>query len=650
MLKTARQQKALLLTFTLIIAASLILSNLLTLSTPTVAAAEGSAFTLKGASVSANCFVPTAHSYYPNAWQLLKAAGVNWVRVSGGTEGDVNHFNIKNYPNEWAQNLDSFLAQAASYGIKVSFGSLGNPHDTLFGIRSPGTSDQSDPNAEFTSISDAKAMIDQLAGNNNLHHNFITDSRVLGWVTSNEVYIGPSTSSNPNSDGPFILDWNLQLLDYIRSLGGKAWIASPTVVDGSSDGYDFAQVAPLLTGHVDYLEAHYYKEWELVTYYSNGDGTYDWTGFQAFYETLLMETMVTVRGSFPLENVLLGEFGMWLGSGSDVGVTHSFTNQDRQNYYHAVLSAAKAAGLLNVCQHDFFEQANIGVNDYAIVNLNSKDFFTSDAADAILPAYGSTSISIVASSTNVPINSAVIFSGTVTPLKSGATITFAVQYQEGSWSNLSSVTTNSESQFSYTWTCTTAGTYTVKATWGGDAVAAAGESNSIAVTVESLHRSITLNVFPSEVSEGNSVTLSGYVSPPQSSLYITLYYATVSGGWNFLEQTQSNSAGYFVYYWNATNAGSYQVKAVASGDSNADVAESGIFQVSVTQTSTIPELPLNSPFVAVLVVALILVTLIASVNFYSKARTKPAGVPMKNRLELFSLFPQVHAKKNLHAL
>jgi hypothetical protein len=72
---------------------------------------------------------------------------------------------------------------------------------------------------------------------------------------------------------------------------------------------------------VDYLEAHYYKEWELVTYYSNGDGTYDWTGFQAFYETLLMETMVTVRGSFPLENVLLGEFGMWLGSGSDVGVT-----------------------------------------------------------------------------------------------------------------------------------------------------------------------------------------------------------------------------------------------------------------------------------------------------------------------------------------
>ena len=95
-------------------------------------------FSLRGAAVSANCLAPSARSYFPNGWQLLKDAGVNWIRVSGGTEGDVNHFNIQNYPNQWAQNLDNFLAQADSYGIKVSFASVGSAYGTLFGIRSPG--------------------------------------------------------------------------------------------------------------------------------------------------------------------------------------------------------------------------------------------------------------------------------------------------------------------------------------------------------------------------------------------------------------------------------------------------------------------------------------------------------------------------------
>jgi hypothetical protein len=614
--KTIGKRKAILLTVTLILVCTLLLSTLFMLF-PTTTAASSYGFNLRGASVSANCFVPTAQSYYPNAWQLLKAAGVNWIRVSGGTEGDVNHFNIKNYPNEWAQNLDNFLAQADSYGIKVSFGSLGNPHDTLFGIRSPGTSDQSDPNAAFTSISDAKAMIDQLAGNNNLNHNFLTDDRVLGWVTSNEVYIGPSTSSNPNYDGPFILDWNLQLLDYIRSKGGKAWMSSPTVVQGSSDGYDFAQVVPLVAGHVDFLEAHYYKEWELMTYYHNG-GIYDWAGFQEFYKDLLISEMVNVRGNFSLDNVLLGEFGMWLGSGSDVAVTHTYTAQERQNYYQAVLSAAKAAGITNLCQHDFFEQANIDVNDYALVNITSKNFFSNDAADVLLPAYGSTSISLTASTSDTLVGSPITFSGTVTPSRNETTITLSVCPQGGSWTTLYSVTTNSESNFSYNWTCTTAGTYSIKASWPGDSIAAAGESDPVTVTVKTQNSSITLNAFPSEVPAGGSVTLSGTVTPPRSNLPVTLYTAYAGGAWTFLGQTQSDASGYFAYSWVTSNAGSYQLKATTQGDSIAGPAESDVHTVNVT--SDIPEVPLTSRFVVLVVLA---VTVSVLMLILVKIRSKP---------------------------
>lgn len=349
-------------------------------------------FTLRGASVSANCFVPTSQSYYPNAWQLLKNAGVNWIRVSGGMEGDVNHFNMVNYPGEWAQNLDDFLTQAASYGIKVSFTSLGNIHGTLFGIVPPGISDQSDPNAAYTPISQAKAMIDQLAGNNSLHHNFIMDPRILGWVTSNEVYIGSQTNSNPNRDGPFILKWNLQLLDYIRSKGGKAWISSPTVTENVSD-YDFAKTISLIGGHVDFLEAHYYEEPELLTYFKISDGTYNWTSFRDYYKNLLLNQMVNVRGNFSIHGILLGEFGMSLGPSSDFGFTSNFTSQDRINYYQAILVAASDAGLQNVCQHDFFEQANTNINNYAIVSLSSKNFYPHDAGAILMEAYGGVSSS-----------------------------------------------------------------------------------------------------------------------------------------------------------------------------------------------------------------------------------------------------------------
>jgi hypothetical protein len=358
-------------------------------------ASTGYGFTLRGASVDANCFVPSAQSYYPNTWQLLQKAGINWIRVNGGTEGDIIHFGMVDYPNEWAQNLNIFLSQADSFGIKVSFTTLGTTYGTLFGIVSPGTSDRSPPNAPYTSIPQAEAMIDQLAGNNSLQHDFITDPRVLGWVTSNEVYIGSSTSSNPNNNGPLILDWNLKILDYIRSKGGKAWIASPTTTLGSTEGYDFSDTYPLIAGHVDFLEAHYYALGQLTRYFEGVNGEYDWQGFKQYYKNLLINNMIDFKGNqtFSTDNILLGEFGMWIGPGDDMGLKKTFTGPDRINYYKAVLDAAKDAGLTNVCQHDFFQQADSESTDYSIVSFRSNDFYTNDASSVLVQAYGSNLLS-----------------------------------------------------------------------------------------------------------------------------------------------------------------------------------------------------------------------------------------------------------------
>jgi len=285
-------------------------------------------FQMHGASVTLNCFIPQARNFQPRAWEIIKDLGINVLHVGGGTEGDIAHLNIRNYPNDWAQNLDAFLSEADNHGVKVYFSHLGSGYYTLFGIVSPGAFGP----APATPIDEAKAMIDKLAGDNPLKHNFITDPRVIGWRTSCEDDI---------SD-PAVLSWNLELCDYIRSKGGKVWIASPSYGSGS-DYFDFALTEPLLRGHVDYLEAHYYDEWELMNRYNK-----DFNAFYTYYKNMLINKMVNVRGNYSIDQLILGEFGIWRGYTDGMGVIANFTDDDRRNYYQAVLDAARDAGIKNV--------------------------------------------------------------------------------------------------------------------------------------------------------------------------------------------------------------------------------------------------------------------------------------------------------------
>lgn len=305
------------------------------------------AFQIRGASVTSDVFVPTARNYNPNAWQLLKEAGINTICVCGGIEGNALGLNINNNPNTWAQNLDGFLSNAAAYGIKVYFGDLGDTYGSLFGIINPGN------NAVLpaTSISQAKTMINALAGNNSLGHNFITDPRILMWITSNETPI-----DNPTifPDGTTILSWNLQLCDYIRSLGGKVTIGSPYV--GDSD-YDYTVTLPLIQGHVDYLDIHAYL---LSQWYNTCNKNY--TSFLNYYKNYLATAVVqpALQSGYSLSQVILGEFGLWTGTGTDQGITATFTDAERAVYYQAVFDAAKADGIQNVLFFTFFSEIEPG--------------------------------------------------------------------------------------------------------------------------------------------------------------------------------------------------------------------------------------------------------------------------------------------------
>ena len=101
-------------------------------------------------------------------------------------------------------------------------------------------------------MSQCKTLINELAGQNSLHHNFITDPRIYAWSVGNEIDVG----------NPTTYSWCIQILDYIRADGGKAYISTPINSTVSSDwmtSIDLNYIDPAISGHVDYLSFNYYN-------------------------------------------------------------------------------------------------------------------------------------------------------------------------------------------------------------------------------------------------------------------------------------------------------------------------------------------------------------------------------------------------------
>jgi hypothetical protein len=314
-------------------------------------------FYIHGADTGVNIFNPNALNYHANAGTLLKdSLGMNVVRLQMGSEGDIWRINmVNNAANDaWADHLESLLATIDSMGLKCYFYTLGCPWGGELGIKDPiyGQTPME--------INLAKTYIDKLAGDNKLNHNFITDPRILVWSVGNEATIATAASTTSitlNSNG----NWIIQMCDYIRSKGGKTVVPSPYVdtraIDGNSINKDFRWSEPLLRGHVDYLEAHIYGVWELVNHHSLGNQQYDWSGWKTEMQGILQNSMINTRGTFSIDQLILGEWGMWRGTGSDAGLNNwYFSDANRRDFYTYYFQAIESVGLRNTCFHYSVEE------------------------------------------------------------------------------------------------------------------------------------------------------------------------------------------------------------------------------------------------------------------------------------------------------
>ncbi|MDH5689927.1 MAG: hypothetical protein OEY81_00665 [Candidatus Bathyarchaeota archaeon] len=317
---------------------------------------------IKGVNIGANHLVaesstwPKAYWVKPEpdfTWKQLQDLGVNVMHVGGGQEGNVwhiqaneNHPYDREYDADWAENLDSFLAKADSYGIKVIFHTMGSHWGVGLGIVAPMHNYRRvDP---YSSIPNALAVVDKLGGNNILTKNFFVDDRVLWWTPINEARIDYGEYDD-------VRVWAVAVLQRIKEYGGET---SVCVNDGSHTyPYTFPYIIPMIGEYVDYLQAHSYNHPELAAVCEQGP---DADVYQPLYAKFSQdfEAMANGHGPFDLDQIVFTEFGCGNGDWSGVlasgyyGTTLFTTQHQQADYMRAAFDAAKKYGITKLFWHD----------------------------------------------------------------------------------------------------------------------------------------------------------------------------------------------------------------------------------------------------------------------------------------------------------
>lgn len=292
-----------------------------------------------------------AKAYPDQAWHQMRDLGLNCIHVGGGQEGNKLHCQLNEhhpygraYDANWAENLEALLSKATSYGMKVVFHTMGSYYGTTLGFVAPMFNySLNAPDGlpyKYVSLADAEVLLDKLAGNNALGHNFITDPRIAWWSPINEARL----------DIGYVREWTVGMLSMIKTRGGKT---SVCVDNGVQPYYKaFPDIIPIIGDYIDYLQAHDYQERTVINPTRNDPTADVYTlSYNAYVHD--MQYMLDTRGGFPIRNVMLTEWGMGHRSDGIPWYYHSsgefwHTKQQQADYIRGCFDAGKSVGFSNI--------------------------------------------------------------------------------------------------------------------------------------------------------------------------------------------------------------------------------------------------------------------------------------------------------------
>jgi len=190
----------------------------------------------------------------------------------------------------------------------------------------------------------------------------------------------------------------------------------------------------------------------------------------------------------------------------------------------------------------------------------------------------SSMLTITATPTTVVVGENITITGKLAPTRQGEniTITYGLFFNVSmTWHLLTTVQTNTNGNYFYNWTTTILGSfYVLKASWPGDDLTYGSQNTIGYININRIPSNITINVDKETVIVGSNITISGNLTPTRSNATIIIQVRKVNGTgfWNVTAQTSAN--GNYVYVWNTSDTGTFNITASWRGDDITMPAES----------------------------------------------------------------------------
>jgi len=177
----------------------------------------------------------------------------------------------------------------------------------------------------------------------------------------------------------------------------------------------------------------------------------------------------------------------------------------------------------------------------------------------------------------------ITISGLLTPPIEGATINITISRPDGVEILLYAMA-DTNGSFSDSFAPDAAGTWSLKASWGGDYAHRGSESEVKTVAVSKLPSAVEVRVSPSELKVGETLQISGSVSPPQAAASVILSVED-PGGILVNRTLRTAEDGSFSESFTPDAAGTWSFTASWGGDAVHKGARSGTLTVTAEETS-----------------------------------------------------------------
>lgn len=186
-------------------------------------------------------------------------------------------------------------------------------------------------------------------------------------------------------------------------------------------------------------------------------------------------------------------------------------------------------------------------------------------ADAVFEKKAS-SISVSLSPSKVTFGEGSVFAASMSPPASSGTISLQKSNDGIVWTTFA-FGTPSAGRFSSSWKPDGAGAIQIRALWTGDPIYRNSTSPTVILTVEKASSSITASVSPSEIPKGQSVLVTGQVSPGLSTGSVEVQSSEDGTSWEPLSSAVPSS-GVYSASWTPSVARRLYLRALWSGDEN----------------------------------------------------------------------------------